>query len=597
MRSTPRALTRAVVGAAAATLLTGLLATVPAEAAPVGAAPVGSYLVTLSDAASPRSLSASTAASLTDRHGGEVRVAWQHALNGFAARLTPAQARAMAADPAVSSVEADGPVHALYTQLNPPSWGLDRIDQRNLPLDNRYNYDTFASNVNAYIIDTGVRLTHTEFGGRATFGVNTTGDGDDTDCNGHGTHVAGTVGGVVSGVAKGVRLIAVKVLNCAGSGTISGVISGIDWITAHHQAGQPAVANMSLGGGANATMDAAVRTSIADGVTYAVPSGGSNADACNFSPARVTEALTVNASDRNDNRASFTNYGPCTDLFAPGVGITSTWHTNDTATNTISGTSMSAPHVAGAAALWLATHPTATSAQVHAAIIANATPNKIVNPGANTPNRLLYTAPAQSSVVVANPGNQVGVAGMSSSLQLTATGGTTPYTWSATGLPPGLALNASTGLISGTHSTWGAYTVTATARDAGGRTGSTTFGWNVVTPPVPCGGSNGTDVPIPDLSTVESPITVTGCSTTGLPSSRVEVHIKHTYIGDLVVSLISPDGTAFVLHNRAGGGTDNLDASYTVNLSGEWVPGTWKLRVQDAASADVGYIDSWSISL
>ncbi|WP_436495403.1 proprotein convertase P-domain-containing protein [Actinokineospora sp. HUAS TT18] len=204
---------------------------------------------------------------------------------------------------------------------------------------------------------------------------------------------------------------------------------------------------------------------------------------------------------------------------------------------------------------------------------------------------------AQSDPVVANPGDKVGVMGMATSLQLTATGGAAPYTWTATNLPPGLTVAPATGLVSGTPQQWGLYQVTATAKDSVGRSGSVNFYWNIVTPPVPCGGGNHDDYPIRDRSTVDSPIAVTNCPTTGLPNSRVEVHIKHTYIGDLVVSLVSPDGTTFLLHNRTGGGTDDINQSYTVNLSGEQVEGTWKLRVRDAAYKDTGFIDSWSIGL
>ncbi|MGH3736624.1 MAG: S8 family peptidase [Micromonosporaceae bacterium] len=567
-------------------------------APPAAAASADTYLVTVRDAAAPRAEAARTARNLTARHGGTATAAYRYALNGFAARLTPTQARAIGADARVARVERDTPVRAMDTQLNPPSWGLDRIDQRDLPLSGSYSYDTTAGNVTAYVIDTGIRTSHATFGGRARWGTNTTGDGVDSDCNGHGTHVAGTLGGNEYGVAKGVALVAVKVLTCQGSGTVAGVIAGVDWVAGQHQAGTPAVANMSLGGTANATLDDAVRGAIADGVSFAAPSGGSNTDACGFSPARVAEAVTVNASDRNDARASSSNYGPCTDLFAPGVLITSAWHTGDTASQVLSGSSMAAPHAAAAAALLLAGDPGATPAAVHAALIANATPDKITNPGAGTPNRLLYTAPgSQTDPTVANPGDQNGVMGKPTSLQLSATGGTTPYTWSATGLPPGLSINADTGLISGTPSQWGGYDVTATATDAAGRTGSASFRWQIVTPPVPCGSSNPDDYPIRDFTTVESPITVTGCPTSGLPDSRVAVHIKHTYIGDLVVSLVSPDGTVFVLHNRSGGGTDNIDKTYTLDLSGEYAEGTWKLRVRDAAWRDVGYIDSWTIAL
>ncbi|GAA3913176.1 hypothetical protein GCM10022244_23900 [Streptomyces gulbargensis] len=319
---------------------------------------------------------------------------YRTALKGFSATLSKARAAALAADPRVAYVEQNTTVRIADTQ-NGATWGLDRIDQRDLPLSTTYTYDTTASNVTAYVIDTGIRTSHGEFGGRATVGTDTVGDGQNgQDCQGHGTHVAGTVGGAKYGVAKGAKLVAVRVLNCSGSGTTAGVIAGVDWVTAH--AVKPAVANMSLGGGANASLDDAVKRSIASGVTYAVAAGNGNilgwpANACNYSPARVPEAITVGATDSADKRASFSNYGTCVDLFAPGVSVTSAWKDNDTATSTISGTSMAAPHTAGVAALYLAAHPTATPAQVSSALAANATAGKVQDPRTGSPNRLLYS--------------------------------------------------------------------------------------------------------------------------------------------------------------------------------------------------------------
>ena len=587
--------------AAAVALATGTAAQAPAEGDILGAggpdAIAGSYLVVIKDSAAPRSAAEQTASSLARAYGGQVRVAWRHALHGFSAGLTEAQARRMAADPRVAFVQQDRVLRLAATQPNPPSWGLDRIDQRNLPLDSGYSYPTTASNVHAYVIDTGIRITHQTFGGRATWGFNAV-DTNNTDCNGHGTHVAGTVGGAQYGVAKGVQLVAVKVLNCAGSGTTTQVVNGINWVT--QNAIKPAVANMSLGGGADAALDNAVAGAIASGVSFAVAAGNSNADACLYSPARVPAAITVNASTITDGRASFSNFGTCTDIFAPGANITSAWSTNDTATNTISGTSMASPHVAGAAALWLATHPNDAPAAVATALTGNATLNKITSPGAGSPNRLLYTAPAggPGAPSVTNPGNQTGTVGTPASLQLTASGGTAPYTWSATGLPAGLSINSATGLISGTPSTAATHAVTVTATDAASQAGSASFSWTVNPAPTPgCTGTNGTDVAIPDLATVQSTVTITGCTGNAPSNSTVEVHLRHTYIGDLVVTLIAPDSSAYTLHNRTGGSTDDLNQTYTVNLSTEPRNGTWTLRVRDAAAADTGTIDTWTLRL
>ncbi|MFU8850700.1 S8 family serine peptidase [Micromonospora sp. SL1-18] len=394
-----RALRALAIAATAAAL--SAAASTPALAAPTGDiryasspdAISGSYLVVLkSDAVgSANSLAARTAvpgraAGLAKRYGGAVGTAWSAALTGYSAKMSEGQARRLAADPAVAYVEQDRVVTTQATQTG-ATWGLDRIDQRNLPLNGSYTYPNTASNVRAYIIDTGIRITHSDFGGRASWGTNTV-DSNNTDCNGHGTHVAGTVGGAKYGVAKGVRLIAVKVLNCAGSGTTTGVVSGVNWVTAN--AVKPAVANMSLGGGASTTLDNAVAKSISSGVTYAIAGGNDNANACNYSPARVASAITVGATTSTDARASYSNYGTCLDIFAPGSSITSDWSTGDTATNTISGTSMATPHVTGAAALVLGTYPSYTPSQVASYLTTNATTGKVTSPGTGSPNRLLF---------------------------------------------------------------------------------------------------------------------------------------------------------------------------------------------------------------
>ncbi len=342
---------------------------------------------------------ATTADAVTARYGGTATTVWQHALHGFAFRGSADTAAKIAADPRVAYVQQDQVITTAATQSPTPSWGLDRIDQRDYPLDNSYTYSTTASTVNAYIIDTGIRTTHADFGGRATFAANFAGDGIDTDCNGHGTHVAGTVGGTNFGVAKGVRLFAVKVSNCAGSGSISSAISGVNWVAQH--AVRPAVANISLSTNAFPPLDAAVAGAIDTGVTFTVAAGNANANACLYSPARVTTALTVSATTTGagkrmpaaatDPRLAPANFGTCTVVFAPGGNIPSPGIAGDTATTTKSGTSMAAAHVAGGAALFLAANPGATPSQVTNAITGAATPDVVGNAGPGSPNRLLFT--------------------------------------------------------------------------------------------------------------------------------------------------------------------------------------------------------------
>ncbi|MDO8501198.1 MAG: S8 family serine peptidase [Gemmatimonadaceae bacterium] len=344
----------------------------------------GRFIVTLRAGERPAAIAAA--------HGVKPDFVYTTVLNGFAGSMSEAARDGLLRDARVQRVEQDGIARASTIQLG-ATWGIDRIDQRALPLSTSYTYTNTGSGVTAYIIDTGIRFDHSEFGTRASSGFDAVDGGSADDCNGHGTHVSGTVGGVTYGVAKSVTLKAVRVLDCGGSGTWSGVIAGMDWVAANHAT--PAVANMSLGGGANTSVDDAVRGMITSGVTTAVAAGNGNQggraqDACNYSPARVLEAITVGATDKTDTKTSWSNYGNCVDIFAPGLGITSAWYTSTTATNTISGTSMATPHVAGVVALYLQSYPTASPATVASALSANATQG-IVKNSKTTKNNLLFT--------------------------------------------------------------------------------------------------------------------------------------------------------------------------------------------------------------
>ena len=372
----------------------------------------------------PGTTSTAVAKDVANTHGGTLIRTFVNVFNGAVIDIPVQALVGLAKNPNVLSVEQDAVVTATQfvsiSQINAP-WGLDRLDQRALPLSTTYSAPTEAINARAFIVDTGINKTHIDFGSRVVSGfdaISTGGDGSN-DCNGHGTHVAGTVGGAAYGVAKGITLVPVRVLDCAGSGTNTGVIAGLDWVASQHQAGQLDVVNMSLGGGASSALDTAVNNAITRGISVVVAAGNSNANACNYSPARVPAAITVAASDRSDIRATFSNYGSCVDVFAPGVSITSTWIGSTNATNTISGTSMASPHVAGLAALTLQLNGALTPAQLASVITANATTGIITSAGTNTPNRLVFidsnplppTTIPEASSVPATPSAPVAAAG------------------------------------------------------------------------------------------------------------------------------------------------------------------------------------------
>ena len=399
---------------------------------------------------------------------------YKHTIKGFSGTMSAVVVDALRNDARVAYVEQDQLMHIVTVQSNPPSWGLDRIDQRPLPLSSSYTYNQTGTGVDAYIIDCGILLTHIDFGGRAVTGVDEiTPGGTATDGNGHGTHVAGTVGGTTYGVAKSVKLIAVRVLDNSGSGTTSGVIAGIDWVTNDHTT-HPAVANMSLGGGVSTSLDDAVRRSIADGITYCIAAGNSGADASTASPARVTEAVTVGATDINDGFASFSNYGSIVDISAPGVNIRSDWNTSTTATNTISGTSMATPHVAGAAALYLEANPTATPAAVQSALKSNGTPNTITSIPNGTVNLLLY------SVVTTGPPPTIPAAPVLSSPADASTGISTSPTlsWQSSAGADSYGVQVST-VPDFSTTVYSQAGITSTSTVVTGLAGNTTYYWRV----------------------------------------------------------------------------------------------------------------------
>jgi subtilisin family serine protease len=389
------------------------------------------------------------ARQLAAAHGGTLRYTYQHAIKGFAATLSATAAQALERNPNVDYVLQDERVRTVAA-----SWGLDRVDQRDRPLNGSYSYNATGSGVTVYVIDTGIETSHWDFGGRAWAGYDAFG-GSGQDCHGHGTHVAGTVGGASYGVAKSVGLVAVRVLDCDGYGTWSGVIAGIDWVRYYHS--KPAVANLSLGGGAYQAVDDAIENLVAAGVTVAVAAGNWGDNACYYSPARAPSALTVGATDQYDQQPYWSNWGSCLDLYAPGVGINSAHLYGGT--TPMDGTSMASPHVAGAAALYLQGDPYASPATVRNVIVSNATPNRLYYLGSGSPNLLLYTLfgsssppppPSNLSVYVSGPDWVYG--GTTFSWQANPSGGNGTYSYQWQYRPEGGSTWSNVGTNSSTYS-------------------------------------------------------------------------------------------------------------------------------------------------
>jgi subtilisin family serine protease len=499
------------------------MAATPAHAA-------GRYIVTVEPGVSP-----AAAAEQARDQGARVGFVYRHALRGYSATLPDALLRRLRSSARVASIVPDTPLRFTATQASPPSYGIDRVDQRALPLSGSYTYGATGAGVDAYIIDTGIRLSHQDFGGRAVTGVDLIDGGESTDCYGHGTHVAGTVGGNSYGVAKGVRLVDVRIGACTNSLNTSTAIAGIDWVTGNHQPGQPAVANMSFGGGTNSTMDTAVKNMIADGVVAAIAAGNGNVlgqavDACTSSPPRVPEALTISSTNSTDNKVGYANYGTCVDMFAPGYDIVSASYQSDTGSATMGGTSMAAPHVAGAVAMYLETNRTATPAQVGSALNGNATTGVVKSPGSGTPNRLLYTGfitgggggtPVNAAPVASFTSSCSGLTCSFDDTSTDSDGTIASRSWNFDDGSSSTAANPSK-----TYAAAGTYTVTLTVTDDKGATNTTSKSVTV---------TSATTDPDPATPTLTSGVARQGTSAAGggwtyfkiqVPSGRSQLRLS-----------------------------------------------------------------------
>lgn len=560
--------------------------------------------------------------SMATQAGGSVKQIYSSAINGFVIQSRASEkVAALLNDPRVAHIEADQVVSIGATQIN-ATWGLDRIDQANLPLNSTYNYDFDGTGVNAYVIDTGVRITHNQFGNRGRSGYTAINDGNGTnDCQGHGTHVAGTIGSSTYGVAKDATIYAVRVLGCDGSGTNAGVIGGVDWVAANHI--KPAVANMSLGGGTSTALDNAVNSAVSQGITMVVAAGNDNTNACSFSPARAASAMTVGSTTSSDARSSFSNYGTCLDIYAPGSSITSTWSTSNSATNTISGTSMAAPHVAGVAALYLDEFPGASPAQVESAIEGAAIPNKVTDARTGSPNLLLNNfsddggggggGELSNGVAETNVSGAQGsetfftlevpagatdlsfvMSGGSGDADMYVRFGSAPTTGTYDCRPFQNGNNETCDISSvqaGTYHVmtrgYSAYSGVSLVGSytAGGGGGGSNFFENTSNVTISSGAAN----------VVNSNINVNRTGASG--TITIKADIKHSYRGDLSVKIFTPSGESGTVHARTNTSDSGDDLSIDVDLNAGTIEssGQWRLEVTDHANQDGGFIDSWSI--